>query len=446
MYSLDLIWNQVLDIIRKKLDNSNNGNILITYFNDTRLVELTEELAVITVKMKINKHILSGQTEIIRDAFKSVINKDLIIDIQFENDWENYNKDQINPFADHVIADYNFDNFVVGSNNKEAYMAALACASNPKSLPFNPLFIYGASGLGKTHLLCAVGNYYKENFPSKKVSYIASSSFVQEVVDAIKNNRIDQLKNELNNIDLLLVDDIQALSGKEKTNEIFFSVYNELFNKRHQIIITSDRAPSKIKDIEERMVSRFKQGLTVTITSPEYDTACEILKMKLTQHGIDLNDVDDEAISFLATNFSKDVRALEGALTRLLFYSINFSENNRISLKLTLEAFKDHQTPKNKKISDIEASDIINAVADYYGLTRQQLVSKTRTKNLANARHIAMYLCRNLLDISYLQIGNEFGGKDHTTVLSACEKISDLLKENESYQRVISDIKKSLYE
>ena len=242
----------------------------------------------------------------------------------------------------------------------------------------------------------------------------------------------------------MLVDDIQALSGKTRTNEIFFDIYNELFNKRRQIIITSDRAPDKIKDVEERMVSRFKQGLTVTITSPEFETACEILKFKLKLHGFDLSEIDDEAISFVATNFSQDVRALEGALTRLLFYSINFTNSTRITLPLTMEAFKD-QIRIDKKQSEITVNDIIYAVADYYGLTKQQLVSKTRTKNIANARHIAMYMSRKYLDVSFDRIGKEFGGRDHTTVLSAYEKIDDLVKENESYKQIISEIRKQLF-
>ncbi|MBR0137210.1 MAG: chromosomal replication initiator protein DnaA [Erysipelotrichaceae bacterium] len=442
MYSLDFIWNNVLEIIRQKLANSNDIEMVMSYFADTKLYELTEEKALITVRMKINKHIIASQTPVIKEAFGEFLKRDVAIEIESED--EVLNRKPEGPFDDHVIDDFTFSNFVVGPSNKEAYMAALSCASNPNKLSYNPLFIYGDSGLGKTHLLSAVGNYYKSHYPSKKVTYISSLSFVQEVVDAIKSNQIDQLKEQLKNIDLMLVDDIQALSGKTRTNEIFFDIYNELFNKRRQIIITSDRAPDKIKDVEERMVSRFKQGLTVTITSPEFETACEILKFKLKLHGFDLSEIDDEAISFVATNFSQDVRALDGALTRLLFYSINFTNSTRITLPLTMEAFKD-QIRIDKKQSEITVNDIIYAVADYYGLTKQQLVSKTRTKNIANARHIAMYMSRKYLDVSFDRIGKEFGGRDHTTVLSAYEKIDDLVKENESYKQIISEIRKQLF-
>ncbi len=443
MYSLDFIWNNVLEIIKNKLANTSDSELIMSYFDDTKLYELTEEKALISVKMKINRYILAAQTPIIADAFSEYLKRTVSIEIECEDDL--LNRKPEGPFDDHVIDNFTFENFVVGPSNKEAYMAALSCATNPNKLSFNPLFIYGDSGLGKTHLLSAVGNYYKTHYPSKKVTYISSVSFVQEVVDAIKSNQIDQLKAQLNNIDLLLVDDIQALSGKDKTNEIFFGIYNELFNKRRQIIITSDRAPSKIKDVEERMVSRFKQGLTVTITSPEFETACEILKFKLKLHGFDLNDIDDEAISFVATNFGQDVRALEGALTRLLFYSINFTNSNRITLPLAMEAFKDQIRFDNRQKSEITIDDIIYAVADYYGLTKQQLISKTRTKNIATARHIAMYISRKYLDVSFDRIGKEFGGRDHTTVLSAYDKIDDLVKENESYRQVVSEVRKSLF-
>lgn len=446
MYSNDLIWNQVLDLIRKKIQ-TNDNEVFMSYFNDTRLYELTEEMALISVKMKINKHVISTQISVITEAFREILKRDVVVYIESEE--EILNRKPESPFDDNVIPDFTFDNFVVGPSNKEAYMAAYSCASNPKKLSFNPLFIYGDSGLGKTHLLSAVGNYYKTNFPSKKVTYISSSSFVQEVVDALNSNRIDQLKKHLNNIDLLLVDDIQALSGKNKTNEIFFEIYNELFNKRRQIIITSDRAPNKIKDIEERMVSRFKQGLTVTITSPEFETACEIIKMKLKLLGNDmynLYDIDDEAIAFMATNFSQDVRELEGKLTRLQFYAtINYSKEKKINLNMAMEAFKD-DINIGKKSSEVTINDVILAVADYYGLTKQQIISKTRTKNIATARHIAMYICKINLFESYKNIGKEFGGKDHTTVMAACDKIDDLLKENESYRQVLSDLRKSLFE
>ena len=344
----------------------------------------------------------------------------------------------------HVMPEFSFENFVHGPSNKEAYSAALAVATNPGRNIYNPLFIYGDSGLGKTHLLCAIGNYIKAKYPEKKILYISSSGFVNEVYQASKRQNIDMLKNQLNSLDVLLMDDIQTLSGKKASNDVFFDIYNELFNNRKQIILSSDRPPGQIKDIEERLISRFNQGLSVTVTTPEFDTALQILKMKIKTHGINENNIDPEVLSFLATHFASDVRSLEGSLNRLLFYSINFSESSRIDLEMATNAFKGQIATVAKSTSDLQIKDIINCVADYYGLTRQQIIGKARTKNISNARHITMYLCRKKLDVSYLKIGEELGGRDHATVISAYEKISKLVNTDDSYKRVINEIEKNL--
>ena len=299
-------------------------------------------------------------------------------------------------------------------------------------------------GLGKTHLLNAIGNYIKENNSEMKVLYISSMTFVNDAVKAIKEKTIDEYKNQLNSLDVLLFDDIQNLSNKPQSKDIFFNIYNELFNNRKQVVLTSDRSPSQIKDVEDRLKTRFSQGLSVTINSLEYETAFEILKMKLKSHGINDNSIDDDVLSFIATNFSSDVRNLEGAINRLLFYSINFFNTQKIDLNVALEAFKDQKTTLLSKNDNLDVRNIIKAVADYYGLTEKQIKSKSRTKNIATARHISMYLSRKLLDLSYDKIGEEFGGKDHSTVLSAYEKIDKLVRENEIYKKIVDDIRKNI--
>lgn len=344
--------------------------------------------------------------------------------------------------SDNLLPDFSFDNFIEGPSNKEAKMAALTCAMQPGEKFFNPLVIYGDSGLGKTHLLHAIGNYVKQNNYDKKVLYITSLDFVKEVGKSLRDNTIEEYKNQLNSVDILLVDDIQFLSGKQKSNEIFFTIYNELFNNRKQVVLTSDRPPVQIKDIEERLKTRFSQGLSVTISSLEFETAVKILELKLKNHHLDKSSIDCDVISFIAKNFSTDVRNLEGALNRLLFYSINFSKGQKIDLPLALEAFKDKLQFTSYSHAELSSKVIIKAVADYYSLTEKQLVSKSRTKNITTARHVAMYLCRIHLDNSYEKIGDDFGGRDHTTVLSAFEKIERLLKENEMYRKIISDIEK----
>ena len=252
---------------------------------------------------------------------------------------------------DNLMSDFTFENFVEGPSNREAKTAALACAIKPGQKAYNPLFIYGDSGLGKTHLLNAIGNYIKENNSEMKVLYISSMTFVNDAVKAIKEKTIDEYKNQLNSLDVLLFDDIQNLSNKPQSKDIFFNIYNELFNNRKQVVLTSDRSPSQIKDVEDRLKTRFSQGLSVTINSLEYETAFEILKMKLKSHGINDNSIDDDVLSFIATNFSSDVRNLEGAINRLLFYSINFFNTQKIDLNVALEAFKDQKTTLLSRIS-----------------------------------------------------------------------------------------------
>lgn len=444
MYSLDFIWDQVKDIIK----NSYEEDVVYNeFYNDTKLVDLTETEATIMVKYMVHYHVLNTieSSEIINKALKEVLSRDVRCHIVMESDYKKPSPDfEKKQFNDNILPEFTFDNFVVGPSNKEAYMASLAAAMDPGRQTYNPLFIYGDSGLGKTHLLHSVGNFIKKNYPEKKILYISCINFVSQVGQAIKEKRIDELKDEWNSLDVLMVDDIQFLSGKTKSNEVFFSVYFELFNNRKQIILTSDRPPEQIKDIEERLVSRFSQGLSVTLTSPEYETAYKILQMKIkNSYGIDESSIDPEVLSYLATNYSSDVRKLEGSLNRLLFYSINFSESKQINLSLLYDAFKDSPAPLPNK-NDLKAKDVIRVVTDYYGLTKQQLLGKTRTKNVSNARHIAMYLCRKHLDLTYDEIGEQFGGKDHSTVISSCQKIENLVKTDASYEKAVSEIETRL--
>lgn len=332
---------------------------------------------------------------------------------------------------------YTFENFVVGRSNIQSHVAATTVSTNP-GLVYNPLFIYGNSGLGKSHLLNAIGNHIKKTFPSYKIGIISGLDFVEGVFESIKAHRIDEFKREFYDLDVLLVDDIQFIAGKEKTHEIFFSIFNELVNNKKQICLTSDRMPNEIKGLEERIISRFNQGLNVNIEAPEYETSINILKMKMSATTISTQEIDDEALSFLATNFSQDVRTLEGALNRLLFYSINFKPNEKITLKLATEAFKDQigETVDN----EVGIDDIKKAVCDFYGVTNQQINSKIRTKKIAMPRQIAMYLIRKYLDLPYKEIGLAFGKRDHSTVINACERVEKNIKKDPSYLKAIQQL------
>ena len=449
MQNLDSLWEKTKKILKEVLESEDKSVVYKGFFEDTSLVELNDREAIVLTKYQFHALVLNDNENLnlINSALKEVLKKDIRCRVVFEDDYNRtmeisgsgQKKDE---FDDNVMPEYTFDNFVHGPSNKEAYSAALAVATNPGRNIYNPLFIYGDSGLGKTHLLCAVGNYIKDKYPEKKILYISSIDFVNRVGMAIRGKYIEEFKNQLNSLDVLMVDDIQSLSGKEKTNEVFFTVYNELFNNRKQIILTSDRQPAQIKDVEKRLISRFSQGLSVTVTSPEFDTALKILKLKMKTYDISEDAFEPEVLSYMATNFASDVRSLEGSLNTLLFYSIN-NEKETIDLDLAMEALKGHgSTPKHR--AELQMKDILNAVSNYYGLTRQQIVGKTRTKNVSNARHITMYLCRKHLDLSYDKIGNELGGRDHSTVLSGCEKIDKMVRSNEAYQKVISDIEQDL--
>ena len=447
MDALNILYQKIKEIIHEKLIENKHKD-LINYFVDTQLVKLEENNAVITTPFEITKLVLTSNSDIVKiinDTFSDFFKRDYKCSIITTNDYLKENSEMIEKeLNDNLMSDFTFENFVEGPSNREAKTAALACAIKPGQKAYNPLFIYGDSGLGKTHLLNAIGNYIKENNSEMKVLYISSMTFVNDAVKAIKEKTIDEYKNQLNSLDVLLFDDIQNLSNKPQSKDIFFNIYNELFNNRKQVVLTSDRSPSQIKDVEDRLKTRFSQGLSVTINSLEYETAFEILKMKLKSHGINDNSIDDDVLSFIATNFSSDVRNLEGAINRLLFYSINFFNTQKIDLNVALEAFKDQKTTLLSKNDNLDVRNIIKAVADYYGLTEKQIKSKSRTKNIATARHISMYLSRKLLDLSYDKIGEEFGGKDHSTVLSAYEKIDKLVRENEIYKKIVDDIRKNI--
>ena len=462
MTSLEIYYNDIWEKTKNLVFEEQNDDSIIfqTFLKDTRLVDLTTEKAIITTKANLSVHILNG------DDFKNIISSkmELIIDRSincsfiFENNYieEKKNletaKDSSQSFNDNILESYTFENFVVGEGNKEAHAAALACACSNEDFYYNPLFVYGDSGLGKTHLMHAIGNYLKKKHPEKKILYMPATEIVDKFTSSLKNRgndyrgiNLETFKNQMNSLDYLLIDDIQYLDGKEKTNEFIFSIYNNLVNNRKQIILTSDKPPLELNGIEERLISRFSSGLSVTVSSPEFETKLEILKMKLNSKQKDnSNFYSEEALSYIATNCSGDVRELEGLLNRLMYYSINFGNGVKIDYETAVEALKDviKTTSINKK--SINPTFIINNICTYYGITKQQVMSKSRTKNIVNARHIGMYLCRKHLDIPYKKIATVFGGCDHSTVMSACEKIERLIKENSNYRQAIEDIEKKL--
>ncbi|MBQ1356128.1 MAG: chromosomal replication initiator protein DnaA [Solobacterium sp.] len=445
------IWKQTMAYL---LDHGNiEAEIINTFYSTAELRELNDDKIILVVPNIISKSIMQNEREILESAFVEILDYDhpVHVEIMQESEFAGYRLPEedspvILPDDDfasmEIQSDRTFDNFVVGDCNRESQAAALACAYNPGKY-FNPLFIYGNSGLGKTHLLMAIGNYVRKSYPDKKIYYIESLKFVDKVVKAIQNNRIDQFKQYMSTMDLLLVDDIQFLAGKEKSHEIFFSIYNELVNNRKQICIASDRQPKEIKGLEDRLISRFSSGLSVGIDSPEFETSLAILRMKIKNSGNDINEVDEQGLAYIASNFSGNIRDLEGAWNRVLFYAIMFQEDkNVIRFETIVNALKNQAVVSDK--TGMSPNKIIKGVADYYGLTKQQITGKTRTKNIANARHISIYLCRKLLDLPYIKIGEEFGGRDHATVISACRKVEKQIKSDSTYALAVREIETSL--
>lgn len=437
-YFYNDVWSKAKNLIRS--DASIGKLVFDTYFDESNLVFLDDQKAVISVPTNLQKLIFAQKMELVERVLGVVLEHPINCEVLMDTELDKSEFSERDLLAETILPDYNFDNFIVGPSNKEAHSAALACAYTPGKF-YTPLFIYGNSGLGKTHLLHSIGNYIIDNDPSLKVFYTSSSDFVTQVVNSIKENSIEQFKQKMNKLDVLLMDDIQFIAGKEKSHEIFFNIFNELVLNKKQIVLTSDRNPSEIRGLEDRLISRFSSGLTVGMDSPEFETALAILKFRLENQAVDIETVDEDVLHYIATNFSKDVRKLEGALNRLLFYSINFSEGARIDFKIALAAFKGSSSLDRNEIT---VTKIKRIVSDYYGLTKQQLISNTRTKNIATARHIAMYFSRTLLDLPFAKIGEEFGKRDHSTVMSACEKVEKFIKTDVHYKQALKEMEKMI--
>jgi chromosomal replication initiator protein len=331
---------------------------------------------------------------------------------------------------------YNFSNFVVGSFNELAYAAAMAVVKNPGQV-YNPFFVYGGVGLGKTHLLQAIGNEIVKNFPKKRVRYVPCEKFVSDVILSIKNHQIENLKSFYQNFDVLLIDDIQFLSGKEKTQEEFFYIFNTLYEKNRQIVISSDRPPKAIPALTERLRSRFEGGIITDISLPDFETRLAILRAKAEEKGVSFSD---EILNYIATNIRKNIRELEGALNILVTYQ---KLNKKVpDFQTVKQLLKNLISPQNK-VSSVKK--IIKTVAEFYEISEKELLSNSRRKEYVKPRQIAMYLLREELKCSFPFIGRKFGGKDHTTAIHAYNKINEDLKRGGDLVEEIKEIKERIF-
>jgi chromosomal replication initiator protein len=446
-------WSQTLDAFRNQFDDK---VIFDSFMADMKAQEIDGNELVATTPYAFNVDMITEYIPQLEETYNSLFNTNLAIKIMSQDDYEKGYAKKRRPkieekiqknFEDHLNPDFTFENFVVGNSNRIAQNASLAVAMKPGTA-YSPLFIYSNSGLGKTHLLNAIGNFVKKRDKEnkKRILYTSTENFVNDYVSSIAHNTIDEFNERYRSIDVLLIDDIQFIASKTQSSEMFFNIFNSLQNENKQIVITSDKPPKDLKGIENRLVSRFTNGLTVSIDTPEFETSKAILQKKLEIEKVDY-PIEEDVLDFMASHFNRDIRELEGSLKRLLFYKLVFGSNVEvIDLEFALQAFADdYKKEEEVKKVDLSVDKIKKTVADYYNLSVAQINSKSRTSNIIVARHIAMYLVRNLLnDMSYIQIGKEFGGRDHSTVMKACDKVERNMKKDANYRRAVEELKKKL--
>lgn len=448
----ELIWKKVLSKVQDKL--TSDIHTYQFFYEKTSLYSVENDTMVILVNSVMCKQYLESKEQqgykILQSAVENVtqtnyklsfITKD---ELQSQKPIISNNETKHSSFFSQCVLNpkYTFDNFVAGDCNNEAIQASLLVVSNP-NVSYNPLFIYSKPGLGKTHLLHALGNYFQEKNPLKKVQYISADDFIDEFVKYVRGNQeTENLKDYFKTIDLLLVDDIQALKDKKATGEMFFTIFNQMINSGKQIVLTSDRHPSDLQGLEDRLVSRFSMGLSISMKTPDSDTLLRILEKKISSNQLDVRNFDLDGLKFLTANFSKNVRELEGALNRVIFYNVTMKHLKRIDLNTIKESVS--SMLKSKVHSSLNEEKIIEVVAEYYNMTDTQITSKVRTSQIALARRIAMYLCRELTATPYKKIGSYFGNRDHSTVITAVLKVETELKTDAQLANVISDLKKRL--
>ena len=456
MMNVDILWSNFLSQIKEEMTSLAYN----TWFSQTELYKLENGKAYIIVPMPIHKrHLTDNFSTLIVDKLYSITDgnyelefllkeeietlfpekKDSTVIVE-ENKTITYEKPQSN-----LMSKYTFDNFIVGNSNKFAQAASLSVAENPGNM-YNPLFIYGNSGLGKTHLMHAIGNYIIEK-TNKSVLYVTSQDFISDYVSMSKKdengtnfNYIDFFKTKYRNIDVLIIDDIQFLGGATSTQEEFFHTFNNLYNDSKQIIVSSDRSPGDLKMLADRLRTRFSWGLSVNIFPPDFELRKEILIKKIAAGNFD-EEIPDDVIEYIASNMGTDVRQLEGSITRLIAYSTMMG-GSEITLDLAIEALKDYISKGISEKNDVHR--IQKIVSEYFQISVEDIRSKKRSSNISFPRQIAMYLCRAMTSESFPKIGIEFGGKDHSTVMHSVEKIENEIKVNKDLANIIEKLRKDI--
>jgi chromosomal replication initiator protein len=439
------VWGKTLDLIKSEITQVSYN----TWLNTITPVCVHENKFVFIVATEFNKEILEKRyAALITSALHQITNNQYELQFMLESEniyggyitntpVDEYSKTSLESFyTPKLNSKYVFDEFVIGNSNRFAHAASLAVAESPAKA-YNPLFIYGGVGLGKTHLMHAIGHHVLAQNKNAKVVYVSSEQFTNELINSIKDDKNVAFRNKYRNVDVLLVDDIQFIAGKERTQEEFFHTFNALYEDNKQIILSSDRPPKEIPTLEARLRSRFEWGLITDIQAPDFETRIAILRKKAETENM---MIPSEVFDFIARNIKSNIRELEGALTRIIAYS---SLSNRdISGELASEALKDIiSSSKPKKVDTDLIKEIIS---NHYNLSVEDLVSRKRTRQISNPRQIAMYITRELTELSLPKIGEDFGGRDHTTVLHAYDKISKEIKVNSDLKISIEKLVKEI--
>lgn len=451
----EMLWNKFLEKIKERVSPLSYD----TWFKDTRLYKIDKNIAFVIVPMSLHKkHLEENYKDEIEEVFNSITGTNFNFQFkleseiteEFKTEKELYNDNQKNDIlhqssdSANLKREYTFDNFIVGDSNRFAYTAARAVAEKPGKA-YNPLFLYGKSGLGKTHLMHSIGNYIIEN-SNKKVLYVSSEQFVNDYIYAVRNNdksgfdKIDSFKNKYRNIDVLIIDDIQFLGTATKGQEEFFHTFNQLHDSNKQIIIASDRSVDDLKMLENRLITRFNWGLTANITPPDFNLRVNIIKKKIS-HQEAAEDIPMEVIEYIANINDSDVRQLEGAITRVFAYALMMNKG-KITLDVAIDALKDRVSDRSVYKNDVHR--IQRIVCEYFKIDIEDLKGKKRSKDVNYPRQIAIYLCRIMTNESFPKLGTYFGGRDHSTIISACQKIEKDLKINSQLKTVIDELKKRI--
>ncbi|NLY46377.1 MAG: chromosomal replication initiator protein DnaA [Tissierella sp.] len=438
--NLDSLWNDVLDIIKVELTEVSYNTWLKTIIP----INISDNTIKLAAPNDFTKGILEGRyLNLIKNSIIEVTKKEYAIEFIIPGEEQSINEGQTIKQENHennqrsqLNPKYSFNTFVIGNSNRFAHAASLAVAEAPAQA-YNPLFLYGGVGLGKTHLMHAIGHYILSQNPDSKVVYVTSEKFTNELINSIREYRNEEFRNKYRNVDVLLVDDIQFIAGKEGTQEEFFHTFNALHEANKQIIISSDRPPKEIPTLEDRLRSRFEWGLIADIQAPDLETRIAILRKKANMENLEIHD---DVMQYIATKIKSNIRELEGALIRVVAYSS--LTNKAVTVELADEALKD--IISNNKPREITVNLIKEEVSNQFNIKIEDFNSRKRTRAIAYPRQVAMYLTRELTDLSLPKIGDEFGGRDHTTVIHACDKINNDILEDEDFKDKIEYITNKL--